>query len=158
MRYYGLLFMAEYTGVYAFAWRSEVWQFNQVSFPGLPPFLFFSCVHTEEGGKAWEHLSRDMTWGGHREGPDYKYMRNKPDSKFLTSQVEYLWMSRLVTEGSMVKSSTLFEFGPSTSTWRHSCDKCSRRAIPKYFSSSNLIGEYIIHIYMCICKVVLTTP
>ena len=102
--------------------------------PRLPPFLFFSCVHTEEGGKAWEHLSRDMTWGGHREGPDYKYMRNKPDSKFLTSQVEYLWMSRLVTEGSMVKSSTLFEFGPSTSTWRHSCDKCSRRAIPKYFS------------------------
>ena len=81
--------------------------------------------------------------------PDYKYVRNKPESGFLTDQAEYSWScerlgSCLATEHSMMKSSTLFyefECGPLppyvhlASTWRHSRDKCSQafpvfRALP----------------------------
>ena len=46
-------------------------------------------------GKAWEHFFyvNDIRWmqGGHRGAvPDYIYVRNKPESEFLTSQTEYL--------------------------------------------------------------------
>ena len=41
-------------------------------------------------GKAWEHLLHDVDMGGGGGGPDYKYMRNKPESGFLTGQAEYL--------------------------------------------------------------------
>ena len=52
--------------------------------------------------------------------PDYKYVRNKPESGFLTGQAEYSRScerlgSCLATERSMMKSSTLFhefECGP----------------------------------------------
>ena len=49
--------------------------------------------------------------------PDHKYAHNKPESEFLTSQVEYSRSSEclgscLATEHSMMKSSTLFECGP----------------------------------------------
>ena len=42
--------------------------------------------------KAWEHLSHDVdtrwTYVGGEAVPDYKYVGNKPESKFLTGQVE----------------------------------------------------------------------
>ena len=48
--------------------------------------------------------------------PDYKYMHNRPESEFLTAQVEYLQscdhlVSCLETERSMMKSATVFECG-----------------------------------------------
>ena len=87
--------------------------------------------------------------GGGGAVPNYKYKCNKPESEFLTGQVEYLWScerlgSCLAVEHSMMKSSTLFhvfECGPLppyvhlASTRRHSRDRCSQafpafRALP----------------------------
>ena len=58
--------------------------------------------------------------GGGGAVPDYKYVCNKPDRGFLTGQAEYSRSceslgSCLVTERSIMKSSTLFhefEYGP----------------------------------------------
>ena len=36
---------------------------------------------------SWEHLLRNVDVG--RAVPDYKYMHNKAESKFLTSQAEH---------------------------------------------------------------------
>ena len=70
------------------------------SFPGLPCLFFFvlrfafSIIHGSgraakngEGLGTLYHMN-DVRWtrGGRRGGavPDYKYVRNKPESKFLT--------------------------------------------------------------------------
>ena len=80
-----------------------------------------------------------MTSGGRKVDvggvvPDYKYVRNKTESEFLTGQAEYSRScERLAMERSMIKSSTLFyifECGPlpPTSTSRPPdiiCGKCS---------------------------------
>ena len=123
---------------------------NVASFPGLPRFLFFVQYNTRrrKSAKNGEGLGTLITWmtSGGREVdvggtvPDYKYVRNKPESGFLTGQAEYSRScerlgSCLETERSMMKSSALFhEFkcGPLlpyvhlASTWRYSRDKCSQ--------------------------------
>ena len=80
---------------------------------------------------------------------DYKYGHNKPESEFLTGQLEYSWSyvrlgSCLAVERSMMKSSTLFHvfecrplppYVHLAPTWRHSRDRCSQ-AFPVFSRSS----------------------
>ena len=95
------------------------------SFPGLLCFVLrfvFGIIHRRRrAAKNREGLGNTVlvTWtcGGCRASSSqlhmYKYVCNKPKSKFLTSQVKYLrscerQRSSLVTEHLMMKSSTLW--------------------------------------------------
>ena len=96
-------------------------------------------------GKAWEHLSHNVMWGGRRWGvPNYKFVCNKSEVEFLTGETGYSQScerrgSRLVMKHWMMKSSALFECGPlpprphCVHLMSYSCDRCSQ-ALPLFRS------------------------
>ena len=78
------------------AWKSihpSLWQTCKV----LCPWALFHKTTAIQGsgrlvkaGKAWEYLSRNVTWSERRWGvPDYKFVCNKPEDEFLTGEGRY---------------------------------------------------------------------
>ena len=125
------------------------------------PLLFaFTTIHGNRRlakmGKAWEHSSHGWTWGGRVGGegekPIFKYVRNKLESKFLTSQDEYsfdhanVWSPKLRWSARMDDPMHCFgSWAPPpyvhlVSTWHHSCDECSQ-AFPVLHQPCIIVNE-----------------
>ena len=109
-----------------------------VSPPVLCSSVLFSIIHesgraVKNGGMPGNTYHVTWTWGKEH---NYKLVYNKPQSKFLTSGIEYCWSherlgSWLLLECSMMKSNTLLKRGPLPpyihlmSTRCHSQNRCS---------------------------------
>ena len=89
--------------------------------------------------------------GGHR--ANYKFVPDKSECELLTSQIEYSQSCEclgpsLAVKHPMMTSSMLFECKPLSpcvhlsSTWRHSCDKCSQ-AFPVFPKNAHTIIAWL---------------